>query len=466
MERFMVSLFRHYVSVATIVQLAIEGCLFFLAVLFAVGLQRNGMTASAESFAVPAIVFAVVMVCVNTAFGLYRRDHPLEFTALVARATAAFGVGFGVAYVLFVFFPQGVILQDALWITVVYAFAGVLLARQALSLRLMSGLFPYRVLVVGVGPEAAAIDRSIGALNQPNVKLVGFYPVKVPGQAPAVSGKRVLPAQWSIGEAVRRLDADEVVVAVRDQRGGAVPLTELLDCRVAGVRVTDVARFFERARGEVPVEALKASWFIYGEGFTQSAARNAVKRAFDVAAAAVLLLVAAPVMLLAAAAIRLESAGPVIYRQERVGRGGRPFMLFKFRSMVQNAESDGRARWAAVNDARVTRTGRILRRSRIDELPQLWNVLRGEMSFVGPRPERPAFVAQLAAEIPFYNVRHCVKPGVTGWAQVRFTYGASIEDTVRKLQFDLYYVKNHSLFLDIVILLETVRVVLFGEGAR
>jgi sugar transferase (PEP-CTERM system associated) len=463
----MVSLFRHHVSVATLVQLLLEGCLFFLAVLAAARLHRDGgMPIASESLLAPAAAFAIVMVCVNAALGLYRRDAPLELPALAGRALAAVGVGFIVAYAVFVFFPQAGVLHETLWVAAVYAFAGALIARRALATPLLGALFPHRVLVVGVGPEAAAIEESIKDLHQPNVRLVGFYPVAHVDQRPAVAMRRVLPSEWNIGDAVRRLDIDEVVVAVREQRGGTLPLAELLDCRVAGVRVTDLSGFFERARGEVPVESLKASWLIYGDGFKQGWGRSAVKRAFDLAAAAVLLVLAAPVMLGAALAILIESGGPVIYRQERVGRGGRTFMLFKFRSMVQDAERDGRARWATRNDARVTRIGRLLRRSRIDELPQLWNVLRGEMSFVGPRPERPAFVADLERDIPFYGVRHCVKPGVTGWAQVRFAYGASVEDAVRKLQFDLYYVKNHSLFLDVVILLETVRVVLFGEGAR
>ena len=187
---------------------------------------------------------------------------------------------------------------------------------------------------------------------------------------------------------------------------------------------------------------------------------------FDIVASIGLLVIAAPVMVLAASLIALESGGPIIYRQERVGRGGRTFTVLKFRSMANDAEKDGKATWAVAEDKRVTRVGRLLRRSRIDELPQLINVLRGEMSFVGPRPERPEFVAMLTEQIPFYAVRHSVKPGLTGWAQVRYSYGATIEQSVKKLEYDLYYVKNHTLLLDLVILLETVRVVLLGEGAR
>jgi exopolysaccharide biosynthesis polyprenyl glycosylphosphotransferase len=214
------------------------------------------------------------------------------------------------------------------------------------------------------------------------------------------------------------------------------------------------------------VETLKSSWLIYGRGFPQGWARRAVKRAFDVVMASILLVVAMPVMVVAAIAIFLESGRPIIFRQERVGLGGRSFRLLKFRSMQPDAEKDGVPRWASDSDPRITAVGQLLRRARIDELPQLFNVLRGEMSFVGPRPERPFFVAQLTEQVPFYGARHSVKPGVTGWAQVRYSYGASVEDSVRKLELDLYYVKNHSLLLDLVILVKTVRVVLLGEGAR
>jgi sugar transferase (PEP-CTERM system associated) len=241
---------------------------------------------------------------------------------------------------------------------------------------------------------------------------------------------------------------------------------ELLVCRTLGVRISDLSGFFERIRGEVPVEALKASWLIYGNGFRQGLARRTVKRAFDIAMSALLLALALPVMLATAIAIFLESGGPVIFRQERVGRGGRTFTLLKFRSMRMDAEHDGKARWAAEKDDRVTAVGRFIRKGRIDELPQLWNVLKGEMSLVGPRPERPCFVEELSKEIPFYAIRHTVKPGITGWAQVRAEYGASVEDAKRKLQFDLYYVKNHTLVLDLLVAVETIRVVLSGKGAR
>jgi exopolysaccharide biosynthesis polyprenyl glycosylphosphotransferase len=214
------------------------------------------------------------------------------------------------------------------------------------------------------------------------------------------------------------------------------------------------------------VDSLKASWLIYGAGFVQNPLRTLIKRIFDIVAAMVLLLLALPVLVLAVLAIFIESGAPVMFTQERVGRGGRIFRCLKLRTMNVDAEKDGVARWATVKDARVTRVGRILRKLRVDELPQLINVLNGDMSLVGPRPERPCFVEQLREEIRFYDLRHSIKPGVTGWAQIRYSYGSSVQDAQRKLQFDLFYVKNHSLVLDVLILAETVRVVLFGEGAQ
>jgi sugar transferase (PEP-CTERM system associated) len=461
----MVNLFRHNIPAATLLQLLIEAGLFFFAVFVAVKLHRHAATLTEPAVLAPAAIFAVLMVCVNGAFGLYRRDRQLDFVNFVARSIVALFVGFAVSYVAFGAFPYGNIFQDALWFTVLYALAGLVIAHEVFLLPLTRAMFPHRILVVGVGAEARAVEQCLADANQPNLRLMGFYPIEQAAK-PAVPAFRVVSRDWAIDEAAWKLGVDEVVVAVREQRGGVLPLEQLLSCRVSGIRVTDLAGFFERIRGEVPIDSLKASWLIYGDGFRQSQSRNLVKRTLDLLAALALLALTAPIMLLAGLAIALESGFPIIYRQERVGARGEKFMLLKFRSMILDAEHDGAARWAAVNDARVTRVGRLLRRMRIDELPQLVNVLKGEMSFVGPRPERPCFVAELSERIPFYGVRHSVKPGITGWAQVRCAYGASVEDATRKLQFDLYYVKNHAFFLDLLILLETVRVVLFGEGAR
>jgi sugar transferase (PEP-CTERM system associated) len=326
-------------------------------------------------------------------------------------------------------------------------------------------LSPFRVLVLGTGPEAQAVETSLAVANSPGLELAGFYPLEQV-RARSVAARRIVSNYVSLEETVKRLKIDEIIVAVREQRGGVLPLRALLECRLAGVHVTDLPRFFERVHGRVPIESLKVSWLIYGKGFRQDWLRGVVKRAFDVVVAALLLLIVLPLMAVIACLIALDGGAPIIYRQERVGCRGQKFTLLKFRSMAKDAEKDGQASWANINDSRVTAVGRFMRRTRIDELPQLINVLRGEMSFVGPRPERPTFVSMLTEKIPFYGVRHSVKPGLTGWAQVRYTYGANVEESIKKLEFDLYYVKNHTLLLDILILFKTVRVVLLGEGAR
>ena len=348
---------------------------------------------------------------------------------------------------------------------VVAALASMTVVRLVMASGKRSDWLTHRVLVLGTGEDAVAVEQSLAAMPESGVSVVGFYAYGNPAHV-AVPKHALLPSSTPLEALVEELRVHEVIVALREQRGGSVPLSELLACRLQGVRVTDLSGFFERMTGEVPVDALKASWLIYGEGFRQGLARRLVKRLFDVLAATLLLLVGIPVMVVTAIAISLESAGPVLFFQERVGLGGRVFRVIKFRSMRINAEEDGTPRWASSNDSRVTRVGRIIRRMRIDELPQIFNVLKGEMSFVGPRPERPYFVARLIGQIPFYGARHTLKPGLTGWAQVRCSYGASIEEAAKKLQYDLYYVKNHTLLLDLAILLRTIKVVLSGKGAH
>lgn len=461
----MVSFFRHHVPAATLFQLILEGGLFFLAVIVAATIHQSGPLLQ-ESAVPQAFAFAGLMVSINGALGLYARSKTLATSRLVARMVMAVLVGIPIAYLVFNLVPYGTRLQEALGYTIVLTLLGVVIARIALIAGVNSNLFSYRLLVVGTGAEALAIENALARAPGIAMEVVGFYPLGNSNEAAAVSPRRILSKDIALEEFVERLKVDEVVVAVREQRGGVLPLDQLLGCRLSGVRFTNVAGFIERVGGEVPIDSLKASWLIYGDGFRTGRVSNLVKRIFDILMATLLLAVTLPIMLLAALAIAFEGRGPIIFRQERVGQAGRTFTLLKFRSMCPDAEKDGTPRWASTNDPRVTAVGRFLRRSRIDELPQVFNVLRGHMSFVGPRPERPGFVAQLTEQVPFYAARHCVKPGITGWAQVRYAYGASVEDSMKKLQFDLYYVKNHSLFLDVVILIETVRVVLLGKGAR
>ncbi len=460
----MVSRFTWLVAGATLVQLGAELSWLIAAVVLAIRLLGEAGGAGIDTI-LPAVLFAVVMVSLNGAFGLYRRDHKLSFGIYVSRLFLALLIGAPVAYLISEVLPGGETFQHTLGAAVILAFGGLIVVRHVVVSPLIRTLLPHRMLVLGTGPEAKHVEASLTVANAPGMQLVGFYPLEKV-QEMAVSPHDLVARGKSLEETVKNLGVNEIIVAVRQQRGGVLPLRSLLECRLNGVQVTDLARFFERVHGQIPIDTLKASWLIYGNGFRQSWFRGFVKRTFDLAVSILLLVLMLPVMTIAALLIAVQGGAPIVYSQERVGRGGKTFTILKFRSMRKDAERDGKACWASPDDPRVTGLGRFLRRSHIDELPQLINVLKGEMSFVGPRPERPVFVAMLSAQIPFYAVRHSVKPGITGWAQVRYSYGATIEQAAKKLEYDLYYVKNHTLFLDLLILLETVRVVLLGEGAH
>jgi sugar transferase (PEP-CTERM system associated) len=295
--------------------------------------------------------------------------------------------------------------------------------------------------------------------------VLGFVPRE--GEEVQVGATSLVRPEGSLVDWALQRQVDEIVVGVDDRRGG-LPMRDLLECRQNGIDVTDLATFFERESGRVQLSLTDPSWLVFSGGFDATPLRRFSKRCSDLVIAALVLLLTWPLMLLVALAIRLESGPgqPILYRQERVGARGKTFQLIKFRSMRTDAELDGIARWANKDDDRVTRVGRFTRKVRLDELPQLWNVLKGEMSFIGPRPERPQFVIDLGQKIRYYDLRHCLKPGLAGWAQLRYPYGASEADAEEKLKYDLYYVKNHNLLFDLLILFQTVEVVLFRRGAR
>jgi sugar transferase (PEP-CTERM system associated) len=320
-----------------------------------------------------------------------------------------------------------------------------------------------RVLVVGTGSLAQTLAHEMRTQHDFNYRLVGF--IEDPSGVRSRAVGAVLGAPADLPRIVEAYGIRRIVVALTDRRG-QLPIDELLQAKLAGVRVEDAATTYERMTGRILVDDLKPSWLIFSDGFQASRATRFAKRVFDLAGALIGIVVAAPIMLLTAIAIRLDSPGPAVYCQERVGENGRLFTLCKFRSMRTDAEQGGTPIWAKSRDSRVTRVGRFIRLTRLDELPQFWNVLRGEMSFVGPRPERPFFVSQLTEAIPFYNARHAVKPGVTGWAQVRYRYGASVEDALEKLRYDLYYIKHLSLVFDLTILVDTIKVIVSGKGAQ
>jgi sugar transferase (PEP-CTERM system associated) len=319
-----------------------------------------------------------------------------------------------------------------------------------------------RVLILGTGLRARALAQQIWSQHEFAYRIVGFVdemPATLPSHDPLVIGSHT-----DLPRIIAENRVERIVVSLSDRRGN-MPVDDLLQAKLSGVRVEDAATMYERITGKILIDEIKPSWLIFSDGFRASRMTRAFKRGFDVCVAALGLMLAAPLMALTALAIWLESPGPIFYRQERVGANGRHFTLTKFRSMRVDAEQ-GTPIWAKDKDDRVTRVGRFIRMTRLDELPQLWNVLKGDMSCVGPRPERPFFVEQLTAEIPFYQTRHVVRPGVTGWAQVKYRYGSSVEDAREKLRYDLYYIKHQSLVFDFTILIDTVRVVLFRQGAK
>ena len=324
-----------------------------------------------------------------------------------------------------------------------------------------------RVLIVGTGHAARTVARQIQTQHDFGYRVVGFVDDAPEAEADGSAERR----PWCLGSAadIPRLltehQVDRIVVGLGDRRG-RLPVQELLHAKLSGIRVEDATTTYERLTGKVLVDSLRPSWLIFSDGFRVSRWSRAAKRGFDLVLAFVGLVLGAPLMLLTAVAVWLETGSPVLYRQERVGENGRLFVLMKFRSMRTDAEESGTPVWARDNDDRVTLVGRLIRAIRFDELPQLLNVVRGEMSFVGPRPERPFFVEQLTAQIPFYSQRHAVKPGITGWAQVKYRYGASVEDAMEKLRYDLYYIKNLSMGFDVTILVDTVKVILFRQGAK
>jgi sugar transferase (PEP-CTERM system associated) len=334
----------------------------------------------------------------------------------------------------------------------------VIVSRLVYEYLSRSGRGRRRLLFLGIGQEAQRTAREILDERSREWELVGFLVHDEEEQGWRIGGRPVLGRFDDLERIVREQRVQRVVVAVPDRRK-MLPLEALLRIRLQGVEIVEEPHVHEEIAGKIPVEELRPSWLIFSHGFSMGRLRQLTKRVFDVVVAAVGLVLSSPIALLTALAIRLESPGPIIYRQKRVGQGGKEFTVYKFRSMRQDAEKGGKAIWAQENDPRATRVGKFIRKTRIDEIPQMWNVLQGTMSFVGPRPERLVFVEKLRREIPFYDQRHAVKPGITGWAQVRFRYGSDEDDAVEKLRHDMFYIKLHSILFDLRILLDTVRVV-------
>ncbi|HKW39216.1 MAG TPA: TIGR03013 family XrtA/PEP-CTERM system glycosyltransferase [Burkholderiales bacterium] len=466
-----VRIFGHYVSLPLLLLMLAETAIHVGVVYLATALRFLDLSLPLYFEGAPAalfpraLVYAATMMGIMTAFGLYgsalhKRDREYH-----ARFLASFPAGAVAMAIIFYVVPVSVLGRGLMALSLLFSFILTAIAREVFFRVVGHEALKRRVLVLGSGSRAAGVEALLDKLG-PNAgfHLVGF--VQCGEGQPSLDKSKMLGDCTALRGLVEQYRVDEIVVGVRDRRNGHFPTSRLLECRLDGVTIVDLPTFFERETGYVQLNSLSASWMIFSEGFSKTGFQKVLKRVFDVSVSIGMLIATLPVILIAALAIWHETGRPVLYRQKRVGESGRIFEILKFRSMRVEAERDGVPRWAKKDDDRVTRVGRFLRMARIDELPQLINVLRGDMSFVGPRPERPPFVSELSRKVPFYASRHSVKPGITGWAQIRYPYGASVDDAVQKLQFDLYYVKNHSLFLDLVILLQTTQVVLFGQGAR
>lgn len=412
------------------------------------------------TLAITFVVLTSAMLAIGAALGFYQRVHNRSVGQNSARAVLALLCLLPVIYLV----SHRVVEARSFGFTLAATMALVLMLRVYVMHMTPSSLMRQRVLVFGVGSRAKQVGTAL-LKSDPTVDLVGYY--ASPNEKEAeVSAWGLLSMTNSLTDIVLQEQVDEIVVALVERRGGSMPLRELLDCKLMGVRVVDIAAHFEQTLGQIRLDSVSAGWLIFGDGFNTGWLRAAIKRVFDIVCASILIVLFLPIMLITALVIILDDGFPILYRQERVGQNGRLFNVIKFRSMRKDAEKDGQPRWATAKDDRCTRIGRFIRKVRIDELPQLFSVLAGTMSMVGPRPERPFFVDRLTQEIPYYAIRHSVKPGVTGWAQVRYQYGSSVEDAAEKLQYDLYYVKNHSLFLDIVVMFETIGVVVMRKGAQ
>ena len=452
--------FNRQVSPRGLTAFGFEGLLIFGSVALAVYFDGDGGPGAIWKI---AIVTALCQLCFyyNDLYDLTTVSSRRE---LIVRLLQASGAASIVLAVLFVLAPSLVLGGDT-FVSSIVLFVTAILAWRLFFLYIgRVHRLQQRLLIIGTGPNARKVARQVLDQQEFAYRIVGFVDDDPAMIGRSVVNPRVIGTPNDITRLVREHQIDRIIVGLSDRRG-RLPLDELLEAKLAGVRVEDTETIYERLTGKILLDELKPSWLIFSDGFRARRFTRFVKRVVDIVLSSIGLVLAAPVMALTALAIRLDSEGPAFYTQERVGESGRVFTLYKFRSMRADAER-GTPVWARDDDDRVTRVGRVIRLTRVDELPQLWNVLRGDMSFVGPRPERPYFVEQLAAAIPYYRQRHAVKPGVTGWAQVKYRYGSSIDDAREKLRYDLYYIKHLSVFFDLTIVFDTVKVILFRRGAK
>ena len=461
----MFRVFRHYIPKSLLLLGLIESVLLGASLIGALYLRYWMIETNPPHLSrqVPEICFFIVInLLVMLALGLYQRGTCLELKVVTGRLIVSFALSFVLMSVVFYAYPTIQIWRSVFLIAIQFAFVAILVVRAIYSGYADHTRFKRRVLVLGAGLRAKSMlslqsnDISEGYL------CVAF--LRMSKDETAISEAYEFRDIVSLVDYARELGIDEIVIATEERRG-KLPVKDLLTCRLGGISVLDYSTFVERETGQVDLGSLNPSWLIFSDGFIGGNIDHALKRTFDVVVSMIIVIFSAPILLVTAVIILVTDPGPVFYRQQRIGLHGKPFNIIKFRSMRVDAERGG-PQWAGQNDPRITPVGRVIRATRIDEIPQVLNVLKGDMSFVGPRPERGVFVDALTEEIPYYSERHQVKPGITGWAQLNYPYGASVDDARKKLQYDLYYVKNYSIFLDLLIIIQTVRVVLWPHGVR
>ena len=461
----MVRLFKHYIPHAVLLLGVLEFLLLLLAAELAWGFRTWQIGIGAGPLAdrrIELFLFTGTVQLSLVAVGGYGIETLRSMRIATARILVAMVVAVMLISVLAFLVPGDIFWRSVLLYAVALSVLLLMVFRAVAGPILGTARFVRRIVVLGAGGRARRL-LELSERPHAGVSVISF--IAMGGAGENMPGAIARGDIVDLGKFVHKARATEVVLALEERRN-ALPLNDLVRVKTRGVKVTEFSTFLERETGRVDLDTLNPSWLIFSDGFASGQGiAAAAKRVFDIVSSLSLLIVTAPIVLLAAIAIKLESRGPALFRQTRVGLFNQRFELVKLRSMCLDAERDG-SQWASENDPRITRVGRIIRKVRIDELPQLWMVLQGRMSFVGPRPEVPRFVEQLQAELPYYAERHMVKPGITGWAQINFPYGASTEDARHKLEYDLYYAKNYSLFLDLIILLQTLRVIIWSGGAR
>ena len=466
----MLRIFKQYYPIRNIFFFIGEGIAIFVAVMVACWLLLNVELFRLDR-GIYLKIFLISLVCQICLYynDLYDLEVTDTFQELGIRLLQALGTAAIILAGIYVIFPKAIVGSGIFAVSIVFVIIVIVSWRFFYALILSHGIFNQKIILLGSGPLAQNIFNEIMHRKDSGYTIaVNVQDTQQDMEFSCTQADTEIICKQDydgLCDLAEQLNIKKVVVAIKEKRG-KLPLKELVKCRIKGIDVIEGTSFYEMLAGKLIVDQINPAWIIFSKGFYKSRTRRFLKRTLDLILVVSMIILFLPLIVVTAVLIKIDSAGPVLFSQERIGASRKTYMLYKFRSMVQDAEKRSGPVWASDNDNRTTRVGKVIRKWRIDEIPQLWNVLKGDMSFVGPRPEREFFVDKLEKIIPYYVERFSVKPGVSGWAQVCFTYGASVEDAVEKLNYDLFYIKNMSVFMDLMIIMRTIKIVLFGKGAR